>query len=232
MPKSIVYDGFVDFEFNSSALDAKYVGYTYDNASACTKSSPCISSFNSSSSTFSNNKTVTNSSIKSTLENWYKEKLASYDSKIALSSFCNDTSYTLDGSYYYYGAQTRTGGFSPSLKCPDTSQTYGGNYKLKIGLLTTDESNFAGLGLSTSSSNAAQSTNYIYSSVPSTGWYSMSPKYWRYKKSYVFLNRDGSYNGIDYATNYERGVFPVINLNSNVDITGGDGTSSNPYTIG
>ena len=46
------------------------------------------------------------------------------------------------------------------------------------------------------------------------------------------LNRDGSYNGIDYATNYERGVFPVINLNSNVDITGGDGTSSNPYTIG
>ena len=231
-PKSIVYDGFVDFEFNSSALDAKYVGYTYDNASACTKSSPCISSFNSSSSTFSNNKTVTNSSIKSTLENWYKEKLASYDSKIALSSFCNDTSYTLDGSYYYYGAQTRTGGFSPSLKCPDTSQTYGGNYKLKIGLLTTDESNFAGLGLSTSSSNAAQSTNYIYSSVPSTGWYSMSPKYWRYKKSYVFLNRDGSYNGIDYATNYERGVFPVINLNSNVDITGGDGTSSNPYTIG
>lgn len=232
LPKSIVYDGFVDFEFNSSALDAKYVGYTYDNASACTKSSPCISSFNSSSSTFSNNKTVTNSSIKSTLENWYKEKLASYDSKIALSSFCNDTSYTLDGSYYYYGAQTRTGGFSPSLKCPDTSQTYGGNYKLKIGLLTTDESNFAGLGLSTSSSNAAQSTNYIYSSVPSTGWYSMSPKYWRYKKSYVFLNRDGSYNGIDYATNYERGVFPVINLNSNVDITGGDGTSSNPYTIG
>ena len=231
-PKSIVYDGFVDFEFNSSALDAKYVGYTYDNASACTKSSPCISSFNSSSSTFSNNKTVTNSSIKSTLENWYKEKLASYDSKIALSSFCNDTSYTLDGSYYYYGAQTRTGGFSPSLKCPDTSQTYGGNYKLKIGLLTTDESNFAGLGLSTSSSNAAQSTNYIYSSIPSTGWYSMSPKYWRYKKSYVFLNRDGSYNGIDYATNYERGVFPVINLNSNVDITGGDGTSSNPYTIG
>ena len=60
----------------------------------------------------------------------------------------------------------------------------------------------------------------------------MSPKYWRYKKSYVFLNRDGSYSGNDYATNYERGVFPVINLNSNVDITGGDGTSSNPYTIG
>lgn len=217
--------------FNSSALDAKYVGYTYDNASACTKSSPCISSFNSSSSTFSNNKTVTSSTIKSTLENWYKNNLASYDSKIALSSFCNDTSYTLNGSYYYYGAQTRTSSFSPSLKCPDTSQTYGGYYKLKIGLLTTDESNFAGLGLSTSSSNAAQSTNYIYSSVPSTGWYSMSPKYWRYSKSYVFLNRDGSYSGNDYATNYERGVFPVINLNSNVDITGGDGTSSNPYTI-
>ena len=218
--------------FNSSALDAKYVGYTYDNASACTKSSPCISSFNSSSSTFSNNKTVTSSTIKSTLENWYKDNLASYDSKIALSSFCNDTSYTLNGSYYYYGAETRTSSFSPSLKCPDTSQTYGGYYKLKIGLLTTDESNFAGLGLTTSSSNAAQSTNYIYSSVPSTGWYSMSPEYWRYKKSYVFLNRDGSYSGIDYATNYERGVFPVINLNSNVDITGGDGTSSNPYTIG
>ena len=34
------------------------------------------------------------------------------------------------------------------------------------------------------------------------------------------------------VTSFEFSTRPVINLNSNVDITGGDGTSTNPYTIG
>ena len=219
--------------FNSYDSSPKYVGYTYDNESACTKSSPCISSFNSSSSTFSNNKVLTNSTIKSTLENWYKNNLASYDSKIALSSFCNDTSYTLlTSGFYEYGAFNRnnSSSFSPSLKCPNTKETYGGSYKLKIGLLTADESSFAGLkSPSSSSSNAAQSTNYI----ANYDWFTMSPNYWGGRRAHVVVNnwdKHGVTSSYDLKT--ERKVYPVINLNSNVDITGGDGTSSNPYTIG
>lgn len=219
--------------FNSYDSSPKYVGYTYDNESACTKSSPCISSFNSSSSTFSNNKVLTNSTIKSTLENWYKNNLASYDSKIALSSFCNDTSYTLlTSGFYEYGAFNRnnSSSFSPSLKCPNTKVTYGGSYKLKIGLLTADESSFAGLkSPSSSSSNAAQSTNYI----ANYDWFTMSPNYWGGRRAYVVVNNWDKHGVTSSdALKTERKVYPVINLNSNVDITGGDGTSSNPYTIG
>ena len=210
--------------FSSINKKANGVGYTYDNASACTKSSPCISSFNSSSSTFSNNKTVTNSTIKSTLENWYKNNLASYDSKIALSSFCNDTSYTVVEDGYSYGARNRTFSSISSLKCPDTSETYGGYYKLKIGLLNVDESNFAGLAFAD-----AQSTNYIYHSL-SNGWYTMSPGSWSDDKSYLFFNFQGHYVIAEKITS-ERGVYPVINLNSNVDITGGNGTESNPFVV-
>lgn len=219
--------------FNSYDSSPKYVGYTYDNESACTKSSPCISSFNSSSSTFSNNKVLTNSTIKSTLENWYKNNLASYDSKIALSSFCNDTSYTLlTSGFYEYGAFNRnnSSSFSPSLKCPNTKVTYGGSYKLKIGLLTADESSFAGLkSSSSSSSNAAQSTNYI----ANYDWFTMSPNYWGGRRAHVVVNNWDKHGVTSSdALKTERKVYPVINLNSNVDITGGDGTSSNPYTIG
>ena len=184
----------------------------------------CISSFNSSSSTFSNNKTVTSSTIKSTLENWYKNNLASYDSKIALSSFCNDTSYTVVEDGYSYGARNRTVSSISSLKCPDTSETYGGYYKLKIGLLNVDESNFAGLAFAD-----AQSTNYIYHSL-SNGWYTMSPGSWSDDKSYLFFNFQGQYVIAEKITS-ERGVYPVINLNSNVDITGGNGTESNPFVV-
>ena len=211
-------------KFNEQAELSKYAGFTYDNASACTKSSPCISSFNSSSSTFSNNKTVTSSTIKSTLENWYKNNLASYDSKIALSSFCNDTSYTVVEDGYSYGARNRTVSSISSLKCPDTSETYGGYYKLKIGLLNVDESNFAGLAFAD-----AQSTNYIYHSL-SNGWYTMSPGSWSDDKSYLFFNFQGQYVIAEKITS-ERGVYPVINLNSNVDITGGNGTESNPFVV-
>ncbi len=213
-----------DSKFNEQAELSKYAGFTYDNASACTKSSPCISSFNSSSSTFSNNKTVTSSTIKSTLENWYKNNLASYDSKIALSSFCNDTSYTVVEDGYSYGARNRTFSSISSLKCPDTSETYGGYYKLKIGLLNVDESNFAGLAFAD-----AQSTNYIYHSL-SNGWYTMSPGSWSDDKSYLFFNFQGHYVIAEKITS-ERGVYPVINLNSNVDITGGNGTESNPFVV-
>ena len=223
--------------FSSINKKANGVGYTYDNASACTKSSPCISSFNSSSSTFSNNKTVTNSTIKSTLENWYKNNLASYDSKIALGSYCNDTTYGSDSGTILFGPHRRLSSAKPSLLCDDdgTNVLYGGYYKLKVGLMTVDEAIYAGL----SEEVASDKTNYLYyKNSDYYSWYTMSPSNFNVYNSFMYVI-DGMRFNVDMhiinnssVTSFEFSTRPVINLNSNVDITGGDGTSSNPYTIG
>lgn len=58
----------------------------------------------------------------------------------------------------------------------------------------------------------------------------MSPGSWSDDKSYLFFNFQGHYVIATKITS-ERGVYPVINLNSNVDITGGNGTESNPFVV-
>ena len=65
----------------------------------------------------------TNSTIKTTIDNWYKNNLIAYTSKLADETFCNDrsissgTGYKLD-SYTFYGAYDRNAdGKRPSLKC-------------------------------------------------------------------------------------------------------------------
>ena len=122
-----------DYNYNNVYTSGKYVGYTYDNASACTKASPCTTTYNASSKRFSNNKTMTNSNIKTQLETWYKNNLTTFDSYIVNGKFCNDTS---NSTIYnnYNGAYERLKENNPSLKCADTTVTYGGYYKtVKLG---------------------------------------------------------------------------------------------------
>ena len=227
----LIYNGSIgssSFNVKQGKPYGKEASYTSYNESACTLNSPCISDYDTSTSTFNNNKTVTNSTMKTYLENWYKNNLVSYDSKIALERFCADTTHPNSSSsddLITFGTYLRMNSHSPLLKCSDTSETYGGNYKLKIGLLTADEMSFAGLGDDT---NASTTNNYLYYSGY---WYTMSLKYSNTNHGRLFLGYYGKitdYHGVTYS----RAVRPVINLNSNVDITGGDGTSSNPYTIG
>lgn len=66
----------------------------------------------------------------------------------------------------------------------------------------------------------------------------MSPSNFNVYNSFMYVI-DGMRFNVDMhiinnssVTSFEFSTRPVINLNSNVDITGGDGTSSNPYTIG
>ncbi len=211
------------------------VGYTYDNESECTKESPCISDYNKETSAFANNKTATDSVVKTYLEDWYINNLKDYDDKINLSNFCNDTTITSTNvtGVIYYGSHDRILKLKqPSLKCPNTKETYGGNYKLKIGLLTADEINYVGLNyISTSTTSSitskiADKTNYLYYS---NGWYSMTPR--RSSPIISFMSVAGKGNMISNNVTVFRHIRPVINLKSDVQITGGDGTSSNPYVV-
>lgn len=207
--------------FNSdSQYQAKKSGYTYDNDHICTKSNPCTTS------------TGTGSTIKTLLENWYDANLKDYDEKITLNSYCNDTSiYSQSGSTIKYNpSNSLFSKYSPNLICNDTTENYGGYYKLKIGLLSGDELMMAGFG----TSNTYATTGYLYSSKP---FWTMTP---------------GTYNSIDSAyavatemigyssrlSTYrifwmdgEAEVYPVINLNSNVTVASGNGTKNSPYVI-
>ena len=212
------------------------IGYTYDNESECTKESPCISDYNKETSAFANNKTATDSVVKTYLEDWYINNLKDYDDKINLSNFCNDTTITstnATGVTKYYGGYNRILKLKqPSLKCSNPSTTDGGNYKLKIGLLNADEINYAGLSyrqITTTSSNTskiADKTNYLYYS---RAWYSMTPNHSNSTSSYMLYVSSGRMSNNDITTALY--IRPVINLKSDIQITGGDGTESNPYVV-
>ena len=212
------------------------MGYTYNNENACTKESPCISDYNKETSAFANNKTATDSIVKTYLEEWYINNLKDYDDKINLSNFCNDTTITSTNAIRnatFYGGNNRILKLKqPSLKCPNPSTTDGGNYKLKIGLLTADEINYAGLSyrqIDTTSFNTsknADTSNYLYYS---NVWYSMTPRFLIRSASNMFY---GSLGGIASSNvTGPRYIRPVINLKSDIQITSGDGSRANPYIV-
>ena len=96
--------------------------------------------------------------------------------------------------------------------------------KYKIGLITADETSYAG-GVY----GAANSNYYLYTGV---NYWTMSP----------FNFSTGDFSVLDWGvwpngslddTYIWRNIFvrPVINLNPNVEVISGNGTSSSPYVI-
>ena len=209
--------------FNNLSSNFPYVGYTDNKSSgkACTLAHPCEVTYNNKS--FSNTKFGgTNSTIKTNLENWYITNLDDVDDKIKLGYFCNDTTLTNNVPPVYYGAYTRlVTNHNPSLKCPDSNVTYGGLYKTKIGLITADEMVLAGIGSSTTDNNYLYDSDYVLSLSPSM--FDRNAKIITSNESHIYYNMQ---TDVTYFM-----IYPVINLNSNVTISQGDGTKNNPYVI-
>ncbi len=200
--------------YNLEYNDPKYTGYTYDNG--------------------------TDSFIKKEVDTWYKNTLgsSSYDSKVTGGRFCSDSSgykkdtdygfpsmnYNVFASYDRLG-QSATGYTkenSPTLKCPVTSESYGGSYRLKAGLITADELVLGGenLGVTTDSYlNPGDSEMYYWSMTPAAFDFGLAVVWCEFD----VLNRD--YVDCNYA------VRPVINVTTENGFTSGDGTASSPYTI-
>ena len=208
--------------FNNDRNMAGTAGYTYDNERNCTKDSPCISDYNSDTTTFTNNKVETDSTIKTYLENWYKNNLSSYDSKIALTKFCNDT--TTDDSSSNSKAYNRMVNGAPSLTCQDTSETFGGLYKLKIGLINADEMLMAGASWTDpAKANYLEYNSQTWSLTPATisnGSYAAGLR--------------GNYGNLSFYVADINGAYairPVINLNASTQISSGNGSESNPFVV-
>ena len=214
--------------FNSGGKNIGYVSYMYGSVGSIANARA----------------NTTNSTIKTTIDNWYTSNLetkgyAKYLSTTAV--YCNDRTYTVSGSFTNFGARIRLNtNKTPTYDCATTEDkftvdTSTGNGKLTypIALMTADEVSFAG-GLWWTNAE----TWYYYnsankSSTGSTWWWLLSPYTWDGSDAYVFGVYGSSYpgvvnNGYVYDT---FGVRPAISLKSCTLYSTGNGTSETPYTI-
>ena len=159
---------------------------------------------------------------------WYQSNLASYAGKIDSNiGFCSDRNMASGSSWsaqpsrtIYYAAYDRIvksqSSVNPSLGC-DSSDIL----KIPIGLITIDETSFAGL-----SWFANNNSNYLYNNKD---YWTMSPSSFNGSIADVFrVNSAGNLNGKGVILTY--GVRPVINLMADVKFTG-SGTTSDPFTV-
>ena len=212
--------------FNSSYDNIAYVSYMYGSLGSISSA----------------RENTNNSTIKTTIDNWYISNLEAKGYTKYLSTtavYCNDRSISSDS--INFGAFTRLGtNKTPSYDCAATEDKFTvdstvGNGKLTypIALMTADEVSFAG-GLY--GTNAP--TWYYYNSAngSSTGdiwWWLLSPRSWYGSDAYVFRVYGSSIPGrlYDYIVNYTYGVRPAVSLKSCVKTSGGNGSASEPYTI-
>ena len=191
---------------------------------------------------------TTNSTIKTYVDNWYKNNIATkeYKNKVADVIYCNDrrlhygVGYGTDDSQYSPFSRIFTSNYEYAdtqkieLTCSQkndrftVSDTTNGNGALTypVGLLTVDEILAAG------GKGDIQNTNYyLY-----TGQYywTMTPSDFRstYITAHVFQVFDtGELSQQRYVATSNYSVRPVINIRSDVLISQGDGTVENPFIL-
>ena len=178
----------------------------------------------------------TNSAIKTTIDNWYKNNLTAYTSKLADETFCNDrsissgTGYKLDSTTFYGSYNRNVDRRAPSLKCAQANDKFkvsNASAKLDypVALITADEMAMAGGVFNTSNTNY-----YLYN-----GQYqwSLSPGRFNSTGSSAYVWHVDPSGGLDpgrFVVN-SFGARPVINLKADTLITKGDGTALNPYVV-
>ena len=190
--------------FNPTHSNSMYVGYMYGTSGSLE----------------SNRKNTNNSTIKTTIDNWYAQNMTSYTKYLSTTAvYCNDrevgsgTYVATDISTFYYAAYTRLGtNKTPTYTCTNVNDKFTvdssvGNGKLMypVALMTADEVVYAGGIYGNYNANAwyfrnakegtlttsSSSTDASYSSTGSTYWWLMSPYYWSGTNANVF-RVDGS----------------------------------------
>ena len=206
-------------QFSDFESDGAYVGYMY--------------TINQSHGLSNNN------NIKKIIDNWYLSNFSEEKDYIdGNTGFCGDRS-SVEARAIYYGAYERlVNSKNPSFKCRDSQDLYTtpgsskGNGALKvtpgnndstptpIGLITADEVAFAG-GVYNYNNNSY----YLYNN---SDYWTISPYNFPGGAATFRITLSGSllYNGVTY----ENGVRPVINLRSDVALTG-SGTTSDPFKV-
>ena len=197
--------------FNSTAADNMYVGYMYQSGQL--------------------HGLQTSSTIKGVLDNWYTNNITNKgfgDYVDGNAGFCGDRRVSsgtgIGTSSTNYQTYTRILNSSPSLICEkadiytiDEFEHGNGALTQPIGLISADEYVIAGSGNS-------------YLDVGISYW-TISPNRFGSGEAYVFyVSSNGNISAFNYVGWTVPGARPVINLKSDVQITG-SGTISDPYEI-
>ena len=224
-------------EFNSSVNSPKYVGYKYGEDTSLD--------------TIRNN--TTDSTIKTYVDNWYKNNLINYTKYLSTSAvYCNDRSEGTGQTYNYASSPSSKFNFAPyyrmdwdtdgakanpSYNCTDIRDAFSvDNTSAKldypVSLMTIDEIVFAGGAAST-----IMNTPYPWFISNSLGtqvsgsWWSLSPVYWTgslaFFWSWDFSNAELGREGVSNAD----AVRPVISLKSCIKYSTGNGAPETPYEI-
>lgn len=244
----LIYDGKVknaagenqtigNSKFNTLYNDPAYVGYMYGNPDGTTFSEVHTN--------------TTSSTIKTTVDNWYKTNIVDkgYSGYVSNAvGFCGDRSLSTgvlgtndngDGVNNtpltsYFGTYVRYVKNVAQFTCPEPSRdlytTTGssiGNKALTypVGLITYDELVFAGMD-----NRHINKLSWVYSTQH---YWTMSPSSFNATFGFArgwFQYSAGFVSNVNWVTGWF-GVRPVINLKSDTLITGGIGTSSDPFVV-
>ena len=218
--------------FNTTSNDPMYVGYKYGTTGS-----------------LENNRLNTNdSTIKTYVDNWYKNNLTDYTKYLSKDAvYCNDRNLASGGTYsttndFNYASYERIYiNKQPTYDCTNMSDAFSVNntsakLDYPVGLMTIDELSYAG-GQSYTNLTAPYAWYYtnangesITGSVASR---SLSPLFW-YGSGSVVWYWYGSKKPGELTGNYVVSWFavrPSVSLSSCNLISRGNGSPENPYIV-
>ena len=220
--------------FNPTDNDPMYVGYKYGTSGS-----------------LENNRLNTNdSTIKTYVDNWYKNNLTAYTKYLSKDAvYCNDRnlasgqSYSTKNNFNYAPYERIEKNKQPTYNCTNMNDAFSvnnTNAKLDypVGLMTIDELSYAG-GKSWTKLTAPYVWYYtnangesITCNAPS---WSLSPRIWygTYSSTNVWRWNDSYYLGSFLPADVvdSIAVRPSVSLSSCNLISRGDGSPENPYVV-
>ena len=200
--------------FNSSYNDNAYVGFMYGTPGSSTYEA-----------THAN---INKSAILTNLETWYNNNLKTYESVINDNVFCNDkgrngiwAGYGTEMTSYDSVTRLSTSG-TPSLKCNNNLSKITG----KVGLITADETVFAGFN-----NTSSASLNYLLENTGEEWWWTMTPEGFYGDTAHAWTILGTFRYMLSFSVGNKNGLRPYISLKATANISGGTGTSEDPYVV-
>ena len=219
--------------FNTTYNDPIYVGYKYGTTGS-----------------LENNRLNTNNStIKTYIDNWYKNNLTAYTKYLSNDAvYCNDRNLASGETYsttkrFNYASYERLGGdtIAPTYNCTNMSDAFSVNntsakLDYPVGLMSIDELSYAGgeAGTALDAPYAWYYTNVNGESITgSEPFRSFSPSLWGGYRSDVLGVVGSGEPGylLNYGVADSLVVRPSISLLSCNLISRGDGSPENPYVV-
>ena len=218
--------------FNTTMDDPMYVGYKYGTTGS-----------------LENNRLNTNdSTIKTYVDNWYKNNLTAYTKYLSKDAvYCNDRNLASGQTYststtnlFNYASYERIPNKQPTYNCTNISDAFSVNntsakLDYPVGLMTIDELSYAG-GQAYTKLTAPYAWYYTNANgesiTGSTDFWALSSNGWGANSFGWFVRGSvdpGCLNGID--VDGSNAVRPSVSLSSCNLISRGNGSPENPYEI-